>query len=91
MSAPMEKVLRADPGRWRDFAACRAVDPEIFFLERAAGVPNREAKAVCAGCPVRGECLEYAMAHPDTCRYGVWGGLGTSDLRRLHQARKAVA
>lgn len=91
MSASTQEVLRADPRRWRDFAACRAVDPEIFFRTTNDGVPNKEAEAVCAGCPVRVQCLEYAMTHPDTARYGVWGGLGHNDLRRLRAARKAVA
>jgi len=48
---------------WRSAAACRSADPELFFplsesgksLERIA-----EAKAICAGCPVRRQCLQFA-------------------------------
>ena len=41
---------------------------------------ERRAKAVCASCPVRVECLEHAIAVDE--RYGIWGGL-TQDERRL--------
>ncbi len=52
--------VRADR-EWRMNAACRGVDPELFF-PAAEGGPARDAqvaaaKAVCARCPVRRECL----------------------------------
>ena len=43
---------------WQDAANCLGVDPDLFFPER--GASTREAKEVCKGCVVRGECLEYA-------------------------------
>ena len=43
---------------WQDFANCLGVDPDLFFPER--GASTREAKEVCRGCVVRGDCLEYA-------------------------------
>jgi WhiB family redox-sensing transcriptional regulator len=39
---------------------------------------ERKAKAVCARCPLRAECLEYALRHP--ARYGIWGGLSPEEL-----------
>lgn len=67
---------------WRNQAACRAVDPETFFpigQGPATRVTERDAKRVCGWCPVRTECLEYALG---TGQYtGVWGGL-TEDERR---------
>jgi len=70
--------LVASPGWW--FAGlCAQTDPELFFPEKGGSV--REAKAVCAGCPVRVQCLEYALAHDE--RFGVWGGTSERERRRL--------
>ena len=73
--------LVASPGWW--FAGlCAQTDPELFFPEK--GGSAREAKAVCARCPVRAQCLEYALAHDE--RYGVWGGLSERERHRLIKA-----
>jgi WhiB family redox-sensing transcriptional regulator len=63
---------------------CAQTDPEVFFPEKGGSV--REAKAVCAGCPVRTPCLEYALAHDE--RFGVWGGLSERERRRLTSAAR---
>ena len=67
---------------WRDRAACRAEDPELFFPignGPAAQDQIAEAKAVCRGCPVVTECLSWALeAGQDS---GIWGGM-TDDERR---------
>jgi WhiB family transcriptional regulator, redox-sensing transcriptional regulator len=74
-------------GTWRDQARCRGVDPEIFH-------PNEDddglaAKAICAQCPVREACLEYALASRE--KEGVWGGLTARERRRvLRQRRKSA-
>ena len=47
--------------RWQEQANCLGVDPDLFFPER--GASTKEAKAVCRGCEVRAECLEYALTH----------------------------
>ena len=73
--------LVASPGWW--FAGlCAQTDPEVFFPEKGGSV--RAAKAVCAGCPVRAQCLEHALAHDE--RFGVWGGLSERERRRLKTA-----
>jgi WhiB family redox-sensing transcriptional regulator len=64
---------------WQDRALCAQTDPEAFFPEK--GGSTREAKRVCTGCEVRGECLEYALAHDE--RFGIWGGLSERERRRL--------
>lgn len=68
---------------WRDDASCRQTDPEIFFPVGVGGQRQEEdAKRVCAGCPVRAECLTWAL---ETGQYtGVWGGLGEDERRGLH-------
>ena len=48
---------------------------------RRRGGSTREAKKVCLGCDVRGECLEYALQHDE--RFGIWGGLSERERRKL--------
>lgn len=64
---------------WQDEAICAQTDPEAFFPEK--GGSTREAKKICLGCPVRQECLDYALAHDE--RFGIWGGLSERERRRL--------
>ena len=76
-----------DPGEteWQDQALCAQTDPELFFPEKGGG--SRDAKRICRQCPVRAECLEYALAHDE--RFGVWGAMTVSDRDRLTRARAA--
>ncbi|HEY1331348.1 MAG TPA: WhiB family transcriptional regulator [Actinomycetota bacterium] len=64
---------------WQERARCREHDPEVFFPEK--GGSSREAKRICADCPVRIECLNYALRRDE--RYGVWGGMSERERRRL--------
>ena len=76
--------LIADDGAfaWQAEALCAQTDPEAFFPEK--GGSTRDAKRVCQGCTVRGECLEYALAHDE--RFGIWGGLSERERRKLKKA-----
>lgn len=67
---------------WQDDALCAQTDPEAFFPEK--GGSTREAKRVCQTCPVRAQCLEYALEHDE--RFGIWGGLSERERRRLRRA-----
>jgi WhiB family redox-sensing transcriptional regulator len=60
-------------------AACAGADPELFFPKEQREPANREAKRVCAGCPVRDECLEYSLVTRE--EFGVWGGQDEWDRR----------
>lgn len=53
-------------------AACRTVDPELFFPEKGQSARGNEAIMVCFGCPVRKQCDDYRKT-TDT-RYGIWAG-----------------
>jgi hypothetical protein len=64
---------------WQERARCREYDPEVFFPEK--GGSSREAKRICSECPVRIECLNYALRRDE--RYGVWGGMSERERRRL--------
>lgn len=65
---------------WEELAACRDADQKLFFPEHGneSTVP---AKRICRGCPVRPECLEYALANDE--QFGIWGGLSERERRRL--------
>ena len=67
---------------WQERALCAQTDPEAFFPEK--GGSTLEAKKICVGCEVRGECLEYALANDE--RFGIWGGLSERERRRLKKA-----
>jgi len=61
---------------WRPHAACRSVDPELFFPISSIGASLEQvaaAKAICARCPVRPECLAFALRTAQI--HGIWGGL----------------
>lgn len=79
----MSDTRQADDMAWAEHGACQGVDPALFFPER--GASTREAKAVCARCEVREECLDYAMRHTE--RFGIWGGLSERERRRIRSQR----
>lgn len=73
-------------------AACRDEDPDLFFLIGSTGpalVQTDEAKEVCRGCPVREQCLEWAMENGQDS--GVWGGLGEAERRALKRRTRRRA
>jgi WhiB family redox-sensing transcriptional regulator len=72
---------------WLDRAACRDVDPELFFTVGTGVLAERQvtrAKAVCRRCPVRAECLGWAQLHGQ-CD-GVWGGLDADERRQVRRS-----
>jgi WhiB family transcriptional regulator, redox-sensing transcriptional regulator len=79
---PFVLVDDAEEQDWQERALCAQTDPEAFFPEK--GGSTREAKRICAGCEVRAECLDYALAHDE--RFGIWGGLSERERRRLRRA-----
>ncbi len=59
---------------WQDEAACRGKEVVLFFGPDGERQPEREirerkAKAVCNACPVRAECLTYAVSRPGEVRH----------------------
>ena len=75
--------IGAATGNWWDHANCLGVDPDLFFPER--GASTREAKAVCRGCTVSEECLEYALRNSE--KFGIWGGMSERERRRVRRQR----
>ena len=82
---------------WQDGAACRGKEIVLFFGPDGERQPERDirerkAKLVCASCPVKMECLNYAVSRPE--KYGTWGGLNEEERaserrRRMRRANAA--
>ena len=73
-------------GEWQLKAACRGLDSEVFFC------PNKETQEIalrlCNQCPVKRECLEFALAEEQT--EGVWGGKLPEDRVKMKAAAQAA-
>lgn len=70
---------------WQEDAACRTVDPELFFHPDQERGPNKDertikAKQICSTCVVVKECLSFAITTRQD--FGVWGGLDEEELYR---------
>lgn len=61
-------------------AACRGLDPELFYAESGAAVMR--AKATCGACDVRTRCLEWAVKREE---FGVWGGTTARERAALRR------
>lgn len=74
---------------WRSQSSCSDQDPELFFPIGTTGPAVEQAdaaKRICAGCSVREECLEFAIASNQDA--GIWGGLTEDERRTLKRARQ---
>ncbi len=70
---------------WRQRAECAHYTGLVDFFP-ARGESAREAKAICAACPVQRECLDYALQ--SEAAYGVWGGLTERERHRMKRDRR---
>jgi WhiB family redox-sensing transcriptional regulator len=72
-----------DDRAWMEHGACIDKNPDLWFPER--GDRGKEAIAICATCPVRVDCLEYAITHHES--FGIWGGRNVSQRTRTRRRR----
>jgi WhiB family redox-sensing transcriptional regulator len=67
--------------RWMEQAACKGEPISLFFIdEREIRIGPERAKRVCEICPVRTQCLDYAIEAP--IDFGIWGGLTARERER---------
>lgn len=76
-----------DDNDWMARGRCRFEPPATFFPSDGVGVEI--AKRICATCPVKGLCLEYALEQ--RIDHGVWGGTSERQRRRILKKRKLTA
>lgn len=68
---------------WMRQAACNGHDSNLWFPE--AGKSTRAARVICATCPVKAECTDFAVE--SDVWHGVWGGLDGYEVRKLRKER----
>jgi WhiB family redox-sensing transcriptional regulator len=92
-SPEKDHELESPDVSWHAYASCKGLEAKVFFGDgkvggskmRSAG--KREAIRICKGCPVRIQCLKYAVFN--NMEYGIWGGY---DMRELKgSGRKSLA
>lgn len=71
-------------GPWAARARCADTDPEIFFPP--GDDPATQARQICRQCPVRDDCLDYALDAGE--QYGIWGGLDPAERRNLRRRQR---
>ncbi|MBT8211883.1 MAG: WhiB family transcriptional regulator [Acidimicrobiia bacterium] len=77
---PFDQLLWESEENWREDASCLGAEADLFFPISEESSEATRAKAICEGCPVRDECLQYAFSTKQT--EGVWGGMTGSERRR---------
>lgn len=76
-----------DGTSWRSQAACKGLPNELFFPEQGDSQRRtRAAKKVCWVCPVREQCLDYALETGS--RWGIWGGMTEKERRNARRRRR---
>ena len=87
MSRAAKTLFNENGTAWRTSAACRGCDVELFFPVGSTGPAVDQiaaAKAVCGHCPVRADCLDFALVTNQES--GVWGGATEEERRRLRRS-----
>ena len=72
---------------WMGRGNCRDEPPSVFFPSDGVGV--EVARKLCATCPVKEPCLEYALRN--RIDHGVWGGTSERERRRILRQRRVDA
>lgn len=74
------------PEPWMQDALCAEVDPDMFFPNRGDAEGADLARDICSRCPVKAECLEFAIR--TTQAHGVWGGKSPRQIADIRAKRK---
>jgi len=80
-----EWILDDTDNAFMKYAACKGLSREIFFPERGANTQIKKALSICGVCPVKDDCLRYAMNNK--IDFGVWGGMSAN--QRIRKARRS--
>jgi len=86
----MEVLVAGEHCDWRSLAACLSTNPDLFFPLSSSGKSleqETKAKAICARCLVRRECLAFAVRTHQA--FGVWGGMSEQERQQVSGPRRA--
>jgi WhiB family redox-sensing transcriptional regulator len=95
MALTWNRTFDWDSDQWRNQASCRSTAQELFFPVGSTGEAIDQivaAKVVCDSCPVRAQCLQFALETNQEA--GIWGGTSEEERRRLRRvwlARRRAA
>ena len=78
------EIIFLKPPECQAKAACLGSHPSLFFPEK--GESTLEAKAICSGCEVKKECLQFALETRE--KFGIWGGKSEQERRKLRRVRR---
>jgi WhiB family redox-sensing transcriptional regulator len=81
------------PERWAERALCAQADPDAWFPDKGQRDLAAIAVRICGHCPVRTQCLDYALSGADTwggIATGIWGGTTPQQRDQLRQRRTPV-
>ena len=87
MALTWSRSIEWDLDDWRDRAACRDTDPDLFFPVGTTGPAIEQieaAKMVCHQCEAQAACLEFAITTNQES--GIWGGTSEEERRKLRKA-----
>lgn len=90
MAVTWTPIFDWDNEGWRDGAACRHTNAELFFPAGSTGTAVDQieaAKSVCHACPVRDACLQFALESNQEA--GIWGGKDEDERRKLRRGWRA--
>lgn len=73
---------------WMQKGNCHGVDPDLMHPAVGDTQAAEAARAVCVGCPVKGPCLDYALANRE--HQGIWGGLTDKERRKEAKRRRQL-
>jgi WhiB family redox-sensing transcriptional regulator len=78
--------LKDFAAEWKDLADCKKYDHMIWFPEPGEHDKLKKARSICSKCPVKKQCLEYAVETNQTI--GIWGALSSRQLRAERKRRR---
>lgn len=90
MAVMWNPIFDWDEDGWREHAACRLTDADLFFPAGSTGIAVDQiqaAKAVCRSCPVQDACLQFALESNQEA--GIWGGKDEDERRKLRRGWRA--
>jgi len=83
-----QRAALETPGPWSEAAACRGLDPAIWYPTRPDADEAERAKRFCRTCVVQEPCLDLALTNREP--FGVWGGVDEEGRRLLLRARSVM-
>lgn len=78
---PYTVTRQPEPEDWHQEALCRGADTDIFYPPERDAAAMRQAKAICAACPVSEPCGAEGLANRER---GVWGGMSDRQRDRIN-------